>query len=239
MVRYLHESGLRRVQYRLRPLIPSTEAVLKRLYYCVDNIDTDFKHLLFVDETIVYCGPNNTHVWKLPHDPPINQEIAKFPTKYMFFAGISYYHKTPLIPIDDNLNSDGYIALIDEHLRKAQLLHYNELCQDGASSHTAAATMNYLSSWSITVNQLPPYSPELNPIEKAWGWLKQRVNQRNPQTATELIQFVHDEWAKLDQTTIQGWIEHYATAVAEIIESNGSTIEERHHKKNKTTQNSH
>lgn len=195
--------------------------------------------MLFVDETIVYLGPNNTRVWKLPNDPPIVQNVAKFPTKYMFFAGISWYHKTDLIPVDDNLNSDGYIALIDEYLRKPQLLHYNDLCQDGAPSHTAIATMNYLSSWSITLNQLPPYSPELNPIEKAWGWLKQRVNQRNPQNEEELMEFVHAAWSELDQVTIQGWISHYATAVAEIIEHDGSTIPEKHHKKHKNSENSH
>lgn len=239
ILNYLHQLGFRRCSYRFRPLIPSTEAALKRLYYCVDNIDTDFKHLLFVDETIVYCGPNNTHVWKLPHDPPINQEIAKFPKKHMFFAGISWYQKTPLVEVEDNLNSDGYIALIDENLRKTQLLHCNELCQDGASSHTAGETMNYLDSWDIRVNQLPPYSPELNPIEKAWGWLKQRVNQRNPQNDQQLFEFVRDEWGKLDQATIRGWIEHYATVIAEIIEHKGRVIPEKHHRKDKHSENSH
>jgi len=136
------------------------------------------------------------------------------------------------------MNSDSYIALIDEHLRKTQLLHYNELCQDGASSHTAGETMNYLDSWDIRVNQLPPYSPELNPIEKAWGWLKQRVNQRRPKDDQQLLEFVHDEWGKLEQTTIQGWIEHYATVIAEIIESSGGTIEEKHHKKPRNSENS-
>lgn len=156
----------------------------------------------------------------------------------MFFAGISYYHKTPIIPIEDNLNSDGYIAIIDDNLRKAQLLHYGQLCQDGAPLHTAGATMNYLNSWDIRLNQLPPYSPELNPIEKAWGCLKQRVNQRRPKDDQELIKFVHEEWEKLDQAAIRGWIEHYATVIAEIIESSGDTIEEKHHKKPRNSEKS-
>jgi transposase len=30
---------------------------------------------------------------------------------------------------------------------------------------------------------LPPYSPDLNRIEKCWAWLKSRIRKRLPQSA--------------------------------------------------------
>jgi transposase len=48
---------------------------------------------------------------------------------------------------------------------------------DGAGWHTADIAEQFN---NISIIKLPPYSPELNPIEQVWSWLRQHylANQR-------------------------------------------------------------
>lgn len=40
----------------------------------------------------------------------------------------------------------------------------------------------------------PSNSPDLNPIENAWSYLKQKVYLRQPKNKKELIEFAKEEW---------------------------------------------
>jgi hypothetical protein len=63
------------------------------------------------------------------------------------------------------------------------LLHQDEppvrliLMQDNAPAHTAATTMCDLQERQIEVMVWPPYSPDLNPIEWVWNWMKDYQDQ--------------------------------------------------------------
>lgn len=177
-----------------------------------------------------WLGHNNRIVWKLPDDPPIVEIIAKFPTKFMFFGGISWDSRTELVPIEGTLDADGYKQLISEHLQRPLFVPANELCQDGATPHTARTTTEYCEDWNITVNQLPPHSPELNPIEKVWALMKQRINQQIVTSEQELIALVQRTWKELPQSTIQQYITHYQTVMNDLIASGGDNINEWHRK---------
>jgi transposase len=60
---------------------------------------------------------------------------------------------------------------------------------DNASQHTCNQTKRFLSKFSrIKLYFLPPYSPEYNPIERFWGWLKKHVyGSRSYDTIDEVI----------------------------------------------------
>jgi len=47
--------------------------------------------------------------------------------------------------------------------------------QDNASVHTSKETWEYFENYGIAVLKLPPYSPDLNPIEHMWAYLKKKV----------------------------------------------------------------
>jgi hypothetical protein len=54
------------------------------------------------------------------------------------------------------------------------------LVQDGARYHTARATQAFVAAHAdrLSVHQLPPYSPDYNPIERLWRTIK-RANTHN------------------------------------------------------------
>ena len=53
--------------------------------------------------------------------------------------------------------------------------------QDGASIHTANAVKDWFKDNSIPVEDWPPFSPDMNPIEHVWYHLKQYVLEHYPE----------------------------------------------------------
>jgi transposase len=46
---------------------------------------------------------------------------------------------------------------------------------DNASYYRNKAVLQHLETSKIILHFLPPYSPNLNPIERLWKWMKERV----------------------------------------------------------------
>lgn len=51
------------------------------------------------------------------------------------------------------------------------------LILDNASVHKSTELTNLFAEHGCTFLFLPPYSPELNPIEQCWAWVKQKLYQ--------------------------------------------------------------
>jgi len=63
---------------------------------------------------------------------------------------------------------------------------------DGAGWHTLDTVRPFD---NVTLIKLPPYSPELNPIEQVWQWLRQRcLSNRVFKGYTEIVEQVSIAW---------------------------------------------
>jgi transposase len=58
----------------------------------------------------------------------------------------------------------------------------------------------YCEQNKITLLFLPPYSPEYNPIERVWSFLKSKIRQRFFKTANIFKSFVFDLFANINKT---------------------------------------
>jgi putative transposase len=90
-------------------------------------------------------------------------------------------------------NTESLIAFLDElkrHLRHQKAI----LVWDGLPAHKSHVMQKYLLSqrgW-LTVERLPGYAPDLNPIETMWGNIKgQELANRCAQDLAELDRAVH------------------------------------------------
>ncbi|WP_081281031.1 IS630 family transposase [Vibrio natriegens] len=65
---------------------------------------------------------------------------------------------------------------------------------DGAGWHTEDITNDFK---NVSVIKLPPYSPELNPIEQVWSWLRQRYLANQSFTDyDDIISKICDAWSR-------------------------------------------
>lgn len=80
-----------------------------------------------------------------------------------------------VIQEDQSLNAESTIRFfkkIEEAYPSKRKIHV--FC-DNASYYRNKAVKQYLETSKICLHFLPPYSPNLNPIERLWKWMKERV----------------------------------------------------------------
>lgn len=88
---------------------------------------------------------------------------------------------------------------------------------DGAPSHRSKTVKAYLSNQCedhprIWLENIPPYSPELNPIEQAWAWLKRKMANQFFETTKKLKNAVTKALNEMknDKELIKSFFKHKA-----------------------------
>jgi transposase len=139
--------------------------------------------------------------------------------------------RTELCFMDGTVDADKYQQILYRYLIRPHLCEDKEVLQDGAPAHTAKSTLEFIDEADITVRQNPASSPELNPIEKVWGWMKDEIDKLKPQIDREYIEIIQHTWDTIPQSVIQQFISHNSTVVNDLIAAGGGTIIEpnRHH----------
>jgi transposase len=74
---------------------------------------------------------------------------------------------------------------------------------DNASWHKTEAVTNYINDNNITLLFLPPYSPEFNPIERVWSFIKSKIRQRFFKTADIFRKFVFNLFTNINKTDFE------------------------------------
>jgi transposase len=75
------------------------------------------------------------------------------------------------------------------------------LVVDGHPAHKSKLVKDYVEEQEgrLTLAYLPPYSPQLNPDEQVWNWIKSRVAKQVPRNKVELKQAVLSSLRKLQK----------------------------------------
>jgi len=104
--------------------------------------------------------------------------------------------------IEEPTDIDIFLAYV-EHLLYPVLKPGDVVVMDNLSAHKAPAASEWIEKAGAEVLYLPPYSPDLNPIEKAWAKLKQllravkaRSKETLDQAITELLPSITPDNAK-------------------------------------------
>jgi transposase len=74
--------------------------------------------------------------------------------------------------------------------------------------HRAAAVRDLIEARGAQLTLLPPYSPDLNPIEPAWGLVKKRLRALAPRTGPLLRRAVHQARHVVTPRHCQRWFAH-------------------------------
>lgn len=93
---------------------------------------------------------------------------------------------------------------------------------DGASAHRAPATVAFMRANGIrSIADWPPNSPDLNPIENAWAWLKQQLYAQQYASLEAMWQAAEAIWASMPLSMCRNLMNSIATRKALCIERDG------------------
>lgn len=85
---------------------------------------------------------------------------------------------------------------------------------DNLSVHEDAEAAAAIRAAGARLEFLPPYSPDLNPIEFAWSKLKERLRQLAERTWPRLTRAVRDGLRLITPSDCEGWFEHCGYALS-------------------------
>lgn len=84
---------------------------------------------------------------------------------------------------------------------------------DNLSSHKVGGIRELIEATGSRLLYLPPYSPDLNPIEKAWFKLKQFLRAAKARTAEALDQAITEALKTITAANAAAWFRHCGYAL--------------------------
>lgn len=106
--------------------------------------------------------------------------------------------------IEEPTDTDIFLAYV-EHLLYPVLKPGDVVVMDNLSAHKAPAVRQWIEKAGAEVLFLPPYSPDLNPIEKAWAKLKQMLREAKARTKKTLDQAITEALPRITPDNAQAW----------------------------------
>ena len=146
--------------------------------------------LFIIDEATFCIQPKVAKGWFLKGSKPI-QKFA-YVRQHFHCYGAQGHHKNHYM-FGDRLNSKQYLKFMKRLHDKYPLLF---IIQDNAKWHKSKSVLSYYERCGILFEFLPPYSPELSPIEPWWKKLKHTTANRLFHTEQQLRRHINSEARK-------------------------------------------
>ncbi len=102
-----------------------------------------------------------------------------------FVAALRVGALTAPMVLDGAMNAVSFLAYVEQVLAKT-LSPGDIVVMDNLSSHKSAAVEEAIAKTGATLRFLPPYSPDLNPIEQAFSKLKAHLRKHKERTVDAL-----------------------------------------------------
>lgn len=82
------------------------------------------------------------------------------------------------------------------------------LVLDNARIHHGGNIQTYVQNAGCSLLYLPPYSPDFNPIELAWSWIKTRVRVLAPRNDQDREREIDSAAKQLPSSAARNWFRH-------------------------------
>ncbi|RFU23556.1 hypothetical protein B7463_g12782, partial [Scytalidium lignicola] len=198
----------------------SLDNIQKRLQWATEHFnwtEEQWFQILWTDETWVRPGKHRKvkvtrRKGEALHrdcvEPKVQRQIG-----WMFWGCISgKYGKGPGFFWEKSwgsINQDSYqehtVPVIDSYIQGKGLI----LMQDNAGGHAAKSTQEELKRRGIIVIQWPANSPDLNPIETVWNWMKDYIQKK--------WGLIHKSYPQLRQQVTEAWDSIAESDILELI----------------------
>lgn len=106
--------------------------------------------------------------------------------------------------IEEPTDTDIFLAYVEQVLCPA-LRSGDVVVMDNLSSHKAEGVRTWIENQGAELIYLPSYSPDLNPIEKAWAKLKQLLRSTKARTREALDQAITELLPQITAQDVQAW----------------------------------
>ena len=151
----------------------------RREKYLEEIKEISHTKLVYIDKSGIEITEVKDRGWGRRSQPLVGKKSGKYYQRTNIIAG--YVDKKPIAPMGFNgsCNTELFENWV-EHFLVEELEPGQVVVMDNAAFHKSEKTKTLIESVGCKVIFLPPYSPDLNPIEKFWAnmkrWIAQNLN---------------------------------------------------------------
>jgi transposase len=233
----LRRHGYKRYVALRKPPISEKNRVL-RLEFANQHINwtkEQWSHILWSDETwVTYGRHRKTYVTRRQHEelnPTCVVERLQRKPGWMFWGSFAGTEKGPSLFWEKSwgsITSERYceriVPLVDTW-RRSPGREAIVLMQDNAPAHASKDTSRELATRGIPTIKWPPYSPDLNPIETCWNWMKDYIEDNygdiNKPSYDTMRGWVKEAWEAIPSDYLEGLIDSMPMRMQAVIDANG------------------
>lgn len=201
----------------------------------------DWERVIWSDEVYVVLGDRAGAVWVTrAADEEWDEDccLPKFKQsnlRIMAWACIMRNYKSPIIVLEYPGGKGGGMTaaryqhqvldkmVVDVYQRACEEKGYVLFEQDGAPSHTAKSTQQFLKDHLIDLFPQPASSPDVVPLESLWHTLKQKIRARKdiPTKLEDLKIAVREAWDSITIEEVNQLVDNMPERVKAVIASRG------------------
>jgi len=163
--------------------------------------------VVFLDET----GANTKMTRRYGRAPRGARVVGRVPHGHWktttFVAALRADGLAAPMVVDGAMNGDLFVAYAEQVLAPT-LRSGDVVVMDNLSSHKRAAAVRAIERAGATVAYLPPYSPDLNPIELAFAKIKARLRAAELRTIDKVEAFFGTVHEAFTPDECQNYIRH-------------------------------
>jgi transposase len=162
---------------------------------------------VFLDESGVHVAMHRTHTWVKRGTEYIERVPMNWGRTLTLLGAMRHTGWVVLQTMFATANADRFVVWLTRHLLP-KLRSGDVLVMDNLRAHHDPRVGPACRHRGIRVLYLPPYSPDLNPIEPGWALQKQQVRKHAPRTADHLRRVARRARYRITPRHCRHWFAH-------------------------------
>jgi transposase len=189
------------------------EVQAKREAFASEQPTLNSAKLVFLDESGLRLGTPPNYGWAPVGEKAIGKATHGAWLTITMIGAIALDGWRGFVTIDAATDGDVFLAFVQQQL-VPNLRPGDIVVMDNLNAHKSAAVVAAIRAAQADVLFLPPYSPEYNPIEKAWSKLKEIVRRRETLTRDAFDRAVAFAMSCISCADVRAWTEYSGYSLA-------------------------
>lgn len=208
-----------------KPLL-GEKHVIKRLAWAKENLDRDWSNVIFTDEASIWGYISIRRSWSTLTNRLI-QRTVKHPVKVHLWGCFSKQGFGALHLFTYNLNAPKMLKIYEKYLLPTAercFIKKNEdwiLQEDNDPKHRSKLCTEWKEQSGIVTLDWPSQSPDANPIENVWAYLKHKLRGKRVCTLKQLTRQIRLIWRSLPNEYAVNLVESMPRRCQAIINAGG------------------
>jgi transposase len=164
-------------------------------------------HLVFIDETGTATNMTRLRGRSLEGQRLVGKTPHGHRKTTTFVAALRNDRITAPLVIDGAMNGETFVQYVEQFLAPT-LTSKDVVIMDNLSVHKVAGVKKAIESVGASVLYLPPYSPDLNPIEMVFSKLKALLRKASERTVAKLWDRIGELLAEFSSQECNNYLTH-------------------------------